>query len=92
MPEKQKSISKILYIADRFQLILNTVKMKTIICVLLLFIGGIIASIGYNGRTGNIKSALSRKAGTGSVRISPLLLSNHYSRSRLPGLLLTYNF
>ena len=54
--------------------------------------GGIIASIGFESRAGKIKSALSKNGATGSIRISPMILSNHSSRSRLPGLLLTYRF
>lgn len=55
-------------------------------------VGGIIASIGFESRSGKIKSALSKKGATGSIRISPMILSNQSLRSRLPGLLLTYRF
>ena len=54
--------------------------------------GGIIGSISFEGRVGKIKSALSKKGATGSVRISPMILSNHSSHSRVTGLLLTYKF
>ena len=53
---------------------------------------GIIGSISFESRIGKIKSALSKKGATGSVRISPMILSIHSSRSPLPGLLLTYRY
>ncbi len=57
-----------------------------------MVVGGIIALISFEGRIGKLKLALSKKRVTGSVRISPMILSNHSSPSHLPGLLLTYKF
>ena len=54
--------------------------------------GGVLASINFESRIRKIKVAINKKAETGSIRISPMILSNNSSGLRLPGLLLTYKF
>jgi hypothetical protein len=56
-------------------------------------IGGTIAGIAYLGRIGRIKSILNKNyPNTGSLRISPSLILNGYTRASCPGIALTYNF
>jgi hypothetical protein len=56
-------------------------------------IGGTIAGIAYLGRIGRIKSVLNQNyPNIGSLRISPSLILNRYTRTSSPGITLTYNF
>jgi len=57
------------------------------------FAGGTIASIGYLGRYGKIKSTLNRNfPSSGSLNLSPVIVLGRYMHLICPGFTLTYRF